>query len=75
LLIKLPVPVPSVVLESLIVGAVTVDQQMPFAVTSALPSAVMFPPETAVVRAIEETSAVVRVGTIIGVVVNDTSFP
>jgi hypothetical protein len=46
---KLPIPVPSVVKELLIVGIAVVAQQTPFAVMAALPSAVIFPPDTAVV--------------------------
>jgi len=49
LLAKVPVPVPSVVRELLVVGPVVVDQQIPLAVTVPLPSEVTFPPETAVV--------------------------
>ena len=44
-----PVPVPSVVLELLVVGFAVVDQQAPLTVTVPPPSAVIFPPEVAVV--------------------------
>jgi hypothetical protein len=57
------------------VGVAVVAQQTPFAVTAALPSAVIFPPETAVVRVIELTAVVVREGTTSDVVVTITSFP
>jgi hypothetical protein len=75
LLTKLPVPVPSVVLEPAMVGFVVVAQQMPRAVMAPPPSAVIFPPETAVVRVIEVTAVVVTVGTTTGLVVNVSSFP
>ena len=75
MLVKLPDPVPSVVKEFVMVGAVVVAQQTPLAVTAPPPSAVTFPPETAVVKVIEETSVVVRVASTIGVVVNVTSVP
>jgi len=75
LLVKFPDPVPSVVIELLIVGDDVVAQQTPFAVMAALPSDDIFPPEIAVVKVIEVTATVVSVGTTIGVVVNDTSFP
>ena len=42
---------------------------------AALPSEVIFPPETAVVKVIKETTVVVTVGITIGDVVNVTSFP
>jgi hypothetical protein len=73
--VKLPVPVESVVKELAMVGVDVVAQQTPLAVMAPLPSAVIFPPETAVVKVIAETSVVVRVGITIGVVVNVTSFP
>jgi hypothetical protein len=75
LLTKTPVPVPSVVLELVIVGFAVVAQQTPLAVTAPPPSAVIFPPETAVVKAIEVTAVVVRVATPIAVVVNVISLP
>jgi hypothetical protein len=75
LLVKLPVPVPSVVLELSTVGPVVVAQQIPLAVTLPPPSATILPPETADVKVIEETASVVRVGRTIGLVVNVRSFP
>ena len=60
---KLPVPVPSVVLESLMVGFAVVAQQTPLAVIAPPPSAVILPPETAVVKVIKVAAVVVRVGT------------
>jgi hypothetical protein len=64
-----------VVKELVMVGDAVVAQQTPFAVTAALPSEVIFPPETAVVKAIEVTAVVVRAGTTSDVVVNVTSLP
>jgi hypothetical protein len=75
LLVKLPVPVESVVKELVMVGVEVVAQQTPLAVMAPLPSEVIFPPETAVVKVIEETTVVVRVATTIGDVVNDISLP
>jgi hypothetical protein len=46
-LVKDPLPAPSDELASLIVGSCSVLQQTPLAVTSAPPSEVIFPPETA----------------------------
>ena len=67
---KLPIPVPSAVLESLMVGVVVVAQQTPLAVIAPPPSAVILPPETAVVKVKEVTAVVVRVGSAAGLVVN-----
>jgi len=77
LLEKLPVPVPTVslVLESFVVGSAVVDQHIPLAVIVPPPISVIFPPETADVKVTEEASVVVRVGTTIGFVVNETSLP
>jgi hypothetical protein len=75
LLVKLPVPVESVVKELVMVGVEVVAQQTPLAVMAPLPSEVIFPPETAVVKVIEETTVVVRVATTIGDVVNEISLP
>jgi hypothetical protein len=61
-LAKLPVPVPSIVLELAIVGAVVVLQQTPLAVTVKPPSLLIIPPETAEVEAILEIVLVVIVG-------------
>ena len=62
LLAKLPVPLPSVVLEPVIVGLVAVPQQTPLAVTSAPPSPVIFPPDVATVVVIPFTEIVVKTG-------------
>ena len=43
-LVKLPVPVPSLVLLFAVVGPVAVFQQTPLAVIAAPPSNVIFPP-------------------------------
>jgi hypothetical protein len=75
LLVKLPLPVPSVVNELVVVGAVVVAQQTPLAVIVPPPSAMTFPPETAVVKVIDEGTVVVRVASTIGVVLNVTSVP
>ena len=75
MLTKLPVPVPSDVLELAVVGPVVVAQQTPFAVMAPPPSAVIFPPETAVDKVIEVTAVVVRVAPNTGLVVNEISFP
>ena len=75
LLVKLPVPVPSVVIKLLMVGVAVVAQQTPLAVMAPPPLAVIFPPETAVVKVIEVTAVVVRVASTIWPVVNETSFP
>ena len=75
LLVKLPVPVPSVVLLGPVAtGPVEVPQHTPRAVIVAPPSEVMFPPEVAVVLVTEEASAVVSTGTTERVV-NVTSAP
>ena len=75
LLTKLPVPVPSVVLELAMVGFVAVAQQTPLAVTDAPPSAVILPPEVAVVTVIPVIAVVVRVGTATEVVIKVKSLP
>jgi hypothetical protein len=75
LLTKLPIPVPLVVLELTMVGAVVVAQQVPLATMAAPPSEVMFPPEAAVVKVIAVTGTVVRTGIAIVPVVNVRSFP
>ena len=49
LLVKLPVPVPSLVVLSAVVGLTLVDQHTPLAVTAAPPLSLTFPPKTAVV--------------------------
>ena len=75
LLVKLPVPVPSVVLELLRVGASVVAQQTPLAVTAAPPSEEILPPETAELSVIDEAAVVVRTGATAELVVNVTSLP
>ena len=62
LLVKLPVPVPSEVWLSLVVGLAEVLQQTPLAVTDAPPSEVIFPPLEALFEVIEDTAVVVTVG-------------
>ena len=66
LLVKTPVPVPSVVVfVAPITGFAVVAQQIPLAVTAPPPSAVIFPPEIAVVNVIPVTVVVLRVATTI----------
>ena len=65
LLTNIPVPVPSEVWESAVVGVWLVLQQTPRAVTVAPPSEVMFPPLVAVVAAILEAAVVVRIGIVV----------
>ena len=62
MLTKLPVPVPSVVFEPVIVGFAEVPQQTPLAVTSAPPSEVTLPPDFAPVTVMSLIAAVVSVG-------------
>ena len=62
-------PLPSVVLELLVVGFDVVLQQTPLAVTVAPPSDVTLPPQTALVEVIEDTELVIIVG-----VVGDAGF-
>ena len=57
-LVKVPVPVPSLVFESVKVGPVTVLQQTPLAVTVPPPSLVTFPPLAEVVPVIDVTAIV-----------------
>jgi hypothetical protein len=75
LLVKLPVPVPFVVLLFAVVGEAVVAQQTPRTVMVPPPSSVIFPPDDAVVEVTEVTATVVSVGKTIGLVVNETSFP
>ena len=63
LLIKVPVPLPSVVLLLAIVGFWLVLQQTPRAVTDAPPSLVTFPPKVAPVTKIFVAAVVDTVGT------------
>ena len=74
LLVKLPVPVPSEVLLSDVVGSTDVLQQTPRAVTAAPPSDVISPPLDAPVAVREDTAVVVTVGIANATVVNSTSF-
>ena len=72
---KLPVPVPSVVLLSFVVGFDVVAQQIPLKVIDPPPSAVILPPDIAVAVVIDEAVVVVRFANTTWSVVNDTSFP
>ena len=74
LLEKLPVPLPSVVWLSAIVGLAVVLQHIPLAVTLAPPLEVTLPPLVAVVKVMSVTEVVVTVASI-GDVVNDNWFP
>jgi len=76
-LVKVPVPVPSLVLAvNAVVGFADVLQHTPRAVTVAPPSAVTLPPLVAVVCAMEEAAVVVTVGAMgLVVVVNIRSLP
>ena len=63
LLVKAPIPVPSVVFDvSAIVGLELVFQQTPLTVMAAPPSVVIVPPDIAVVDAIDEAALVANVG-------------
>jgi hypothetical protein len=62
--VNVPVPVPSVVLLSAVVGLAEVLQQTPLTVTVAPPSEVTLPPPEAVVEVMEEIVAVVTVGVV-----------
>ena len=75
MLIKLPVPVPSLDLESEIVGFAVKAQQVPLAVTAPPPSAVILPPATAEFNVINVAAVVARVGTATGLVTNWSSLP
>jgi hypothetical protein len=75
-LVKAPEPLPSVVLESDVVGLEDVDQHTPRAVTEALPSLVTLPPPEAELEVMEDGVSVVTVGaTIALVVVKESSLP
>jgi hypothetical protein len=72
-LVKIPVPDPSVVWLFAVVGLGEVLQHTPLAVTEAPPSAVTFPPDEAVVEAMDVGVVVVTVGVVR--VVKDRSLP
>ena len=73
-LVKIPIPVPSVVKLSAVVGFGDVLQQTPRAIIAPPPSYVTFPPLDAVVGVILEIGAVVIVGTT-ALVIKVTSSP
>lgn len=73
-LVKLPDPVPSVVLEFAVVGFWVVLQQTPLTETAPPPSVVIFPPEVAVAAVMTVMALVVKVGAT-DKVLNETSFP
>ena len=75
LLAKFPVPEPSAVLESRIVGPVEILQQTPRAITADPPSTAIFPPLMAEVVVIEVIVVVVMVGWDAIRVVKLISFP
>ena len=66
-LVKVPVPVPSDVLLSLVVGLADVLQHTPLAVIEAPPSEVTFPPLVALVEVTEDIAEVVTVGAVVEV--------
>ena len=69
-LVKIPVPVPSVVLvDNAMVGLAVVAQQTPRAVTVAPPSATTLPPPEAVVVVMDDKEVVVTVGNAVDVLV------
>ena len=72
---KVPVPLPSLVLLSEMVGFALTLQQTPRAVTTSPPSEDITPPEVAVVYVIVVTEDVVNSETKVGIVANTTSFP
>ena len=63
-LVKVPLPVPSVVFESEMVGLAVVLQQTPRAIMDAPPSEVIFPPLVAVVVEMELNAVVVTKGAV-----------
>jgi hypothetical protein len=65
LLVKLPVPLLSLVFEPVISGFVAVPQHTPRAVTSAPPSSVILPPDEAEVVVMLLIVVVVRVGMLV----------
>ena len=62
LLVKIPDPVPSVVIELATVGFWVVAQQIPRVVTAEPPSLEIFPPLVAVVVVMADIAVVVKVG-------------
>ena len=72
--LKLPVPLPAVVLLSAMVGSCEVLQQIPLAVTADPPSKVMVPPPEAEVPVSAVMGRVVRDGTAMEVE-KESSFP
>ena len=74
LLANAPVPVPSLVVLSAVVGVPPVFQQTPRTVTASPPSAVTLPPDAAAVGVMLEIAVVVTVGSVV-LVVNETSLP
>ena len=68
LLVKAPVPVPSEVWLSAVVGLADVLQQAPLTVTDAPPSDVTFPPVWAVVDVMDDGVVVVTGGAVEGVI-------
>ena len=77
LLTKAPEPEPLLVLVArATVGPVAVPHTTPLAVMGELPSAVMLPPDLALLNVISVTDTVVMLGTVApAVVVNENSFP
>lgn len=73
-LVKLPIPDPSEVFASAIVGFWFVLQHTPLEVTVPPPSPVIFPPAVAVEAAKTVTAFVVKAGAIANVL-KETSFP
>ena len=73
-LTKVPGPVPSVVFELAVVGFWVVFQHTPRTVTAEPPSVVIVPPIVTELEVSDEATAVVRRGTVAGVVA-DNSFP
>ena len=73
-LVKLPNPVPLLVLESSMVGFGLVPQQTPLSVIAEPPSIAMLPPHTAVFFVMDDTEEVEMVAKL-AVVVNWISFP
>lgn len=75
LLENTPVPAPSEVLASAIVGLTVILQHTPRSVTTAPPSPETFPPLVALVDVVAEIVVVVTIGTTIGWVVKVISDP